>query len=401
MLCFGLRAQLASSQSDTGFLIRWGPRESFLTGPMEAYTLAQKRLPTLCTSANALMTLCAFLCCLCVVLTASFQSISAHCAPSASPRRSSYLGRRFLNTTNASDTWGSLAFALVYWSSAGSFDDVNALPASADYRERFVGMLRSKWTPIPTIDDNQPTTRNATFVAFKGGNQTWNHGHLDQGSFVVDIQGTRWAEDLGSGSYALPGYFGTNGMFGTHAMPCLLAQICQTDKRRMPIGSDRWKYYRTNSTGHNVLQFDGENQALTAVSPISVNITGNFGTANLSEAYAQHADTVIRGYALTVDPDGTGIFGACLAIIYHHLICLGQRQPLCGPDCDDAIFCLISPAHRSRHHHGRNPCCIRSRKVDLADARAGRSSCRYHFSTHGGNGKHCIHCTQYIFKSNS
>ena len=96
----------------------------------------------------------------------------------------------------------------------------------------------------------------------------------------------------------------------------------------MPTGSDRWKYYRTNSTGHNVLQFDGENQALTAVSPISVNITGNYGTVNLSEAYAQHADSVIRGYALTVDPDGTGTFR-----IYHVIVVHSSRWAMAAIVC--------------------------------------------------------------------
>lgn len=186
----------------------------------------------------------------------------------------SYLGRALVNATS-DDTWGSTAFALLHYSGAGSFDDVTPLPPSALYDTRYVGILRSKWTPIPP---KGAPHADAAFLAFKGGNNAWTHGHLDQGGFVFEMFGTRWGWDLGAGSYALPGYFNN---------------------------ADRWKYYRTNSSGHNVLQFDGGNQVTNAVSPIvTFNASGDsekgdlFGIVNTTAAYADQAGQVLRGLAL-------------------------------------------------------------------------------------------------------
>ncbi len=74
---------------------------------------------------------------------------------------------------------------------------------------------------------------------------------------------------------------------------------------RACAGPQRFNYYRTNSTGHNVLRFDGANQNELAVSPITVvNTTGGFGVVNLSDAYQR---TVQRGFALTKDSRGDGL----------------------------------------------------------------------------------------------
>lgn len=37
----------------------------------------------------------------------------------------------------------------------------------------------------------------------KGGNNSWNHAHMDVGSFVYDWNGQRWAEDMGADNYGL------------------------------------------------------------------------------------------------------------------------------------------------------------------------------------------------------
>lgn len=74
-----------------------------------------------------------------------------------------------------------------------------------------------------TNDMNDPS---ATWLAFKAGNNGFNHSHLDLGSFVLDALGERWAVDLGSDSYELPTYFHTK----------------------------RWTYFRTRAESHNTLQ---------------------------------------------------------------------------------------------------------------------------------------------------
>lgn len=70
-----------------------------------------------------------------------------------------------------------------------------------------VGTMRSSWYD-----------RNGTFLGLKGGYNQFNHCDLDQGSFVYDAYGVRWAKELGSGNYNAPGYFsrGNNGQRWTY-----------------------------------------------------------------------------------------------------------------------------------------------------------------------------------------
>jgi hypothetical protein len=70
---------------------------------------------------------------------------------------------------------------------------------------------------------------NALFLAVKGGDNKAPHTHLDLGTFVLDAGGIRWASDLGSDEYLLP-------------------------------GSQRNAFFRVRTESHNTLLIDGENQ---------------------------------------------------------------------------------------------------------------------------------------------
>jgi hypothetical protein len=84
-----------------------------------------------------------------------------------------------------------------------------------------VATLRTAW--------NDP---DALWVGAKAGFNKVNHGHLDLGNVELDALGVRWAVDLGSDNYNLPGYF----------------------------GKQRWTYYRLQSLSHNVPTIDGKDQ---------------------------------------------------------------------------------------------------------------------------------------------
>ena len=114
---------------------------------------------------------------------------------------------------------------------------------------------------------------NAWYVGFKGGDAHASHGHLDLGSFVMDAFGQRWASDLGSDSYGLPGYF----------------------------GRQRWSYYRMRTEGHNTLTIDAENEDLDSKAPLSATGTkGNtlYSIADLSQTYKGKLTSWSRGIAL-------------------------------------------------------------------------------------------------------
>lgn len=143
-------------------------------------------------------------------------------------------------------------------------------PLQLPLDQRFNGLVelalfRSAW--------NDP---NAVYAYIKAGYNAVNHGHLDLGSFEFDCLGERWARDLGSDNYNLPGYFSGG-----------------------PKGQ-RWEYYRLNSHSHSVPMIDGKDQLVTGRSTIARFATGEHPGAvvDLSSAYAGAATSVLRGLAL-------------------------------------------------------------------------------------------------------
>ena len=114
---------------------------------------------------------------------------------------------------------------------------------------------------------------DATWVGFKGGRNAASHAHLDLGSFVLDARGERWAIDLGSDDYDLPGYF----------------------------GRQRWTYYRLRTESHNTLLVNGANQSPAAHAPIvafSDDSYRAFAVADLGAAYAPALSAARRGVML-------------------------------------------------------------------------------------------------------
>ena len=150
-------------------------------------------------------------------------------------------------------------FHLLWFEGGG---DTKDLPPAAYFRHVEVATFRSAW------DDP-----NAAFVGFKGGDNAASHSNLDLGTFVYDVNGVRWARDLGPDDYNLPGYF----------------------------GKQRWTYYRLRTEGQNTLTIDGENQNVKGKSKIVAFRAGpnrKFAVADLSDGYAGQATSVTRGVEL-------------------------------------------------------------------------------------------------------
>lgn len=141
------------------------------------------------------------------------------------------------------------------------------LPVDAYYRHVEFASFRSRW--------NDP---QAAFAGFKAGDNKFNHSHLDLGSFVADALGVRWAGDMGSDDYNMPGYFDGSG--------------------------PRWTYYRLRAEGNNTLDIDpgaGPDQdpkAAAAIINHQSGATQGFAVADLTPAYAAKAQKVLRGFAL-------------------------------------------------------------------------------------------------------
>lgn len=78
---------------------------------------------------------------------------------------------------------------------------------------------------------------NALWFAIKAGGAAHNHAHMDAGSFVLDLDGVRWAKDLGMQDY--------NSL-----------ESRGIDLWNMQQNSSRWQVFRLSALAHNTLTFD-------------------------------------------------------------------------------------------------------------------------------------------------
>jgi len=125
-------------------------------------------------------------------------------------------------TKRSADAWH-----VIWYTPKPDSKKLKAIPLDTHFRGIVaVTLFRSSW------DDP-----NATFVGVKAGYNLVNHGHLDLGNFELDALGVRWARDLGSDNYNMPGYWSSS-----------------------KNSSKRWTYYRLNSKSHNVCMIDGKSQ---------------------------------------------------------------------------------------------------------------------------------------------
>ncbi len=170
-------------------------------------------------------------------------------------------------------------FALhAVWFPVAPRTDVADTPLDARFRGRAeLAIFRSAW--------HDP---HALFVGIKAGRNDVNHAHLDLGSFVLDADGVRWAQDLGPDDYNLPDYF----------------------------GKKRWTYYRLNNHSHNTLTPGDALQDPKAIAPIiafNSKPARAFAVADLTSAYPGAAKKILRGIALLdrsrvlVQDDVTGL----------------------------------------------------------------------------------------------
>ena len=138
---------------------------------------------------------------------------------------------------NAQGTGNRVLPFLLIW--AQPFDETTP-PSDLHYRgdgPSPVGMHRSGWND------------EATYLGIKGGSPSTNHGHMDIGSFVLDMQGVRWAYDL--------------GMQGYHGLESQGIGLWNRGQ-----DSERWTVFRLNNFSHNTLVVDEQLQRVDGHAPI-------------------------------------------------------------------------------------------------------------------------------------
>jgi len=80
---------------------------------------------------------------------------------------------------------------------------------------------------------------NAWWFAIKAGGAAHSHAHMDAGSFVLELDGLRWAKDLGMQDY---GSLESRGI----------------DLWNMKADSTRWQVFRLSAEAHNTLTLDSQ-----------------------------------------------------------------------------------------------------------------------------------------------
>ncbi|MBA5602755.1 DUF4962 domain-containing protein [Pectobacterium aroidearum] len=109
------------------------------------------------------------------------------------------------------------------------------------------------------------------WLGIKSGDNKANHAHQDLGSFVLEYDGVRWANDLGKDYYNLPGYF---------------------DNVVRP------SYFRVSALSHNTLTFDGDNQDPNGVATLIWDEKQSTARLELTHAYPDVAENILREYRL-------------------------------------------------------------------------------------------------------
>jgi hypothetical protein len=179
-----------------------------------------------------------------------------------------WLARRFdrpVYTWFATHIARPAAPAMIWYRTPGQDPAAAGLPLDKHWRGIEVATFRSVW--------NDP---QALFFGIQAGSNQVNHNHLDLGTFVLDALGQRWAVDLGADNYNLPGYFGRK----------------------------RYDYYRLRAEGHNTLvlnpgvETDQDPRATARITRFATRSERAFAVADLTPAYARHAQRVERGVAM-------------------------------------------------------------------------------------------------------
>lgn len=162
---------------------------------------------------------------------------------------------------NSKSQWFRAAHGLLWFDQKAGTTEWQRAPFDRVFRRIEMVSLRSSWD------------QNAWSLSAKGGDNRFNHGDLDLGTFVLDALGVRWGMDLGADSYSLPGYF----------------------------GKERFSYYRTASEGQNTVTWNRENQELDGtgfVETFESTPERSWSILNLSKGYTT-AKEVRRGVLLT------------------------------------------------------------------------------------------------------
>jgi len=173
-----------------------------------------------------------------------------------------------------------LAYLDIFWYDQRGTDPVSSNILPDNYYRGLTGTTAYNQANVITMRTDWQDA-SATAVIFKTGSTSDSaHNQLEDGSFMLDALGVRWANNFGDDNYNLPGYFdnSTNGQ--------------------------RWTYYRLRAEGHNTLVINpttNADQVVGCAPPIMLyashpNGDDSYAVADLTSAYG--INKVWRGFKI-------------------------------------------------------------------------------------------------------
>jgi hypothetical protein len=135
--------------------------------------------------------------------------------------------------------------------------------------------------PVAVLRDrkNDP---DAFFLAAKGGMAGDNHGNMDAGSFIFELDGIRWSEDPGNQDYNS------------------LEQIMGEGLWEMDQDSERWTLLTKSNFGHSTLTVNGKPHLVDGRAPLvcsDVRASGGFYTFDLSPLFGDQIESAFRTFS--------------------------------------------------------------------------------------------------------
>ena len=125
---------------------------------------------------------------------------------------------------------------------------------------------------------------DSAWLSFHGGYSNNAHDHIDNGTFVYNIGGIRWAVDLGRD---------------------MLSYTSDAQNPSIQAGYDSRYFYRRKGEGHNIVVIDPDEglemdpNAFSQVSRPVDGVSGTYASIDLTSAYAEKVSSYVRGYLMT------------------------------------------------------------------------------------------------------
>ncbi|MFN0291298.1 heparinase II/III domain-containing protein [Pedobacter helvus] len=181
--------------------------------------------------------------------------------------------KEYLQTSKYNVKTNRLLPAAMIWGKGVKLDEMIAPRTNLWFgrSENEIAILRSGWEKGKDI-----------YVGFKGGTASVGHAHMDAGSFVLDMDGVRWASELGMQQY--------------NSLESAGLSIWDMSQK-----SQRWQVFRLNNYSHNTLTVNGKLHNMTGNAKLvskSNEVNNTSAVFDLSSVFQPDLRQAQRGIAI-------------------------------------------------------------------------------------------------------